>query len=119
MGNGSRQISRADDEPFAKEECKPVELALPVLNNMHRNFFYQGRDTQGGDIKDSWGPFGLTRRETEVADLLCQGMSIKTVSSVLFISVSTVYQHLANIYKKTNVSSQHELVALLLKSRDI
>ena len=109
-------LNRATDDPFKPAECAALELALPVLNNMHRNFFYRGRDSQGGDLRDSWGAYGLTPRETEICDLLCQGMAVKTISSVLFISASTTYKHLAHIYQKVGVGSQHELVSKLLGS---
>ncbi len=46
----------------------------------------------------------LTKRETEVLDLLCKGKSYKVIADELFISPDTVRYHLKNIYKKLQVS---------------
>ena len=56
----------------------------------------------------------LTKREQEVVELLCRGLSPAHVSKTLKISVSTAYKHIAHIYKKLNVSSQQELLVKVL-----
>lgn len=61
-------------------------------------------------IKDE---FGLTDRETELCTLICEGKSNPDIASELFISENTVKTHIYNLFKKTNVSSRMELVALI------
>jgi len=100
---------------YSEAECNRLLLALPILNNMHRNFYYQGRDNSVRVPQSSWSEYRLTKRETEIADLLCQGMSVQNISSALFIAVTTTYKHIANIYEKVGVSSQQELLVKLLK----
>lgn len=60
--------------------------------------------------------FRLTDRETEVCQLVCQGLSAQEAAGSLSISVHTLNRHLANIYKKTNVGSR---IALMRKLKDV
>ena len=55
----------------------------------------------------------LSKREEEVANLLCMGKSNKQIADVLSISDRTVEFHLKNIYKKIEVSSRVELILKL------
>jgi len=52
----------------------------------------------------------LTRAETNVADLTCQGLKNKEIAKKLYISESTVKTHLNNIYKKLNVRNRAQLI---------
>ncbi len=103
-------LDRTRDEPFSEIECKRLKLALPVLNNMYRNFYYQGTDSDSHKMQSSWSEYNFTKRETEIANLLCQGMSIQNISLALYIAKTTTYKHIAHIYEKVGVSSQQELL---------
>jgi DNA-binding NarL/FixJ family response regulator len=52
----------------------------------------------------------LTKREEQVVDLACQGLSNKQISGELNLSAHTVKNHLFRIYEKLRVSSRVELV---------
>ena len=52
---------------------------------------------------------GLTDKECEVADMLLEGLSLKEISTRLFISENTAKTHRSSIYKKMQVSSKEEL----------
>lgn len=114
-------LDRTRNEPFSMQEQNRLGLALPILNNIHRNFFYHGVDSRSSrDIPQSaWNQFGLTAREEEISNLLCQGMTAQNISSALYIAITTTYKHIANIFKKTGVSSQQELIVKLLSSRSL
>ena len=86
---------------------------------MYRNFYYQGTDNSAHMTQSSWNEYGFTKRETEIAELLCQGMTIQNISSALYIAVTTTYKHIAHIYEKTGVSSQQELLVKMLNRRSI
>ena len=51
-------------------------------------------------------PGGLSDREVEVLRLLARGMTMKTISERLFISVSTVHAHVAHLYEKSGVTTR-------------
>lgn len=57
----------------------------------------------------------LTLRETEVLNLISQGLDSKTISERLFISVNTVYNHRQNILIKTRAENTTQ--ALLYAKR--
>lgn len=58
--------------------------------------------------------FNLTRSEAKIARLLAQGRRTEDVSSELGISLATVSFHLRNLFQKTGVARQSDLVALVL-----
>jgi DNA-binding CsgD family transcriptional regulator len=58
--------------------------------------------------------FHITFREQEIITLISEGLTSKEISSRLSISVSTVNNHIANIYQKTQVSSRIDLLNLLM-----
>lgn len=55
----------------------------------------------------------LTPREIDVATLVLQGHSIKTVAKLLYISDGTVQTHMKNLYRKLGLHSKQELVDLV------
>lgn len=56
-------------------------------------------------------PETLSNRERQVFDLLLQGKSNLDIGKALFISLSTVKTHVANIFQKCEVRSRYELLA--------
>jgi len=57
----------------------------------------------------------LTAREKEVVNELLKGLTYKEIGNVLAISVTTVNDHLKNIYQKMGVRTKSELIAKILK----
>jgi LuxR family maltose regulon positive regulatory protein len=53
----------------------------------------------------------LTERETEVLALIAEGLSNREIAQRLFISLSTVKRHNANIYGKLAVNNRTRAVA--------
>ncbi len=51
-------------------------------------------------------PAGLTKRETEVLDLLAHGLQTKQVAKTLGISIKTADRHIQNAYGKIGVSTR-------------
>ena len=52
----------------------------------------------------------LTPKERELAKLLCDGLSNKTIAGILGVSVYTVNTHLRNLYTKLKISTRAELI---------
>lgn len=57
--------------------------------------------------------YGLTARESEVFHLLAQGLNRLAIARELVISDDTVRTHMRNIYRKLDVHSQQQLIALV------
>lgn len=58
--------------------------------------------------------FGLTRAEARVARLLAQGLRPEAVADELHVSAATINFHLRNLFQKTGVTRQSDLVAQVL-----
>jgi DNA-binding NarL/FixJ family response regulator len=56
----------------------------------------------------------LTRQETEIVRLTCNGFKNKEIAKTLLISIFTVYNHKRKIYKKLNVRNENELIRVAL-----
>jgi DNA-binding NarL/FixJ family response regulator len=61
--------------------------------------------------------YSLTERETEIAQLVLHGLSTKEIASTLFVSPSTVQQHLQVIFGKVGVRSRRELVSQVFEQQ--
>lgn len=57
--------------------------------------------------------YGLTAKEAEVANRLCEGKAIEDIAKQMNIGYETARTHLRRIFNKTGVSRQAELVLLL------
>lgn len=55
----------------------------------------------------------LSRREIEVVRMLLLGDRVPVIAQHLFVSQSTVRNHLSSVFRKVRVSSQQELIVLL------
>lgn len=62
--------------------------------------------------------YSLTRRETEILELLVRGRSINYIKDQFVVSTSTVKTHVYNIYCKIGVHSRQDLIDLFEKSRE-
>ncbi|HKM02079.1 MAG TPA: helix-turn-helix transcriptional regulator [Sedimentibacter sp.] len=58
----------------------------------------------------------LSEREKQVASLLLQGKTYKTIAGELFISENTVKYYVKNIYSKFNIQSRAELIDMVKTS---
>lgn len=61
-------------------------------------------------------PFGLTRREAEVAELLTDGLTDSEIAERLVISRRTAEHHVAAVLVKVGVDSRRDLAAALSES---
>ncbi len=63
--------------------------------------------------------YALTRRETEITQLIIQGKSNAMIAGELFISETTVKKHVSNIFDKTGVSRREELIVRVREDETI
>ncbi|MDX9906508.1 MAG: response regulator transcription factor [Bacteroidales bacterium] len=59
----------------------------------------------------------LTRREKEILQLICDGLSNKEIADKLFISERTVVGHKSNLLAKTNCKSSVGLLSYAIRNR--
>lgn len=114
IGRVTFALDRVRDVKYSAAELYNLQIVLPQLNNLYKNFHYQ--DTR--QISNSpvpWEETKLTPREIDVAKLLCQGVTPANIGKTLFITLPTVYKHIAHIYEKLHVSSRQELLVRLLR----
>lgn len=52
----------------------------------------------------------LTKRETEIVELLSAGLLYKEIADKIFISIDTVKKHVGNIYRKLHVNNKVEAI---------
>ena len=54
----------------------------------------------------------LTRREWEVLDMICAGMSTREIAGALVVAEDTVYGHVKHMMRKLGVKSRAEAVSV-------
>ena len=86
-------------------------IALKTLNLLRSPLPLQSDDTDEA-VK-------LTGRETGVLEQLSKGLPYTSIAENLCVSPSTVRRHIENIYKKLQVHSKTEAIALAKKNRMI
>ena len=59
--------------------------------------------------------YGLTKRESEVLQVVSEGFSNREIAERLFISEETVKSHLKSTYRKLSVSDRAEAIALAIR----
>ncbi len=60
----------------------------------------------------------LSERESQVASLLLQGKTYRTIAGELYISENTVKYYVKNIYSKFGIQSRAELINIIQKKED-
>ncbi len=72
--------------------------------------FTKEKESQGEEIN-------FTRREKEILQLLCEGLSNKEIADALFVSERTVLGHKTNLLNKTNTKNSLSLMAYAIKNK--
>lgn len=71
------------------------------------------------EYRERFGKHGFTKREFQIAIMLCEDLSRDEIADKLFISEDTVSTHLYNIFKKLGIKHSHGLVAYLSNNKII
>jgi DNA-binding NarL/FixJ family response regulator len=61
-------------------------------------------------------PGKITRRESEVLRLVCEGLTNRQIAERLFVSEHTIHRHVTNILRKLDVSSRAAAAAYAVRS---
>jgi len=57
--------------------------------------------------------YQLSKREWQIVEMICEGLTNGQISDTLFISLQTVKDHVYRIYKKTGVKNRVQLVNMI------
>ncbi|MBP1750671.1 MAG: hypothetical protein H6Q52_3210 [Deltaproteobacteria bacterium] len=90
----------------------PVSLGMRIINvTGGRRWLLISTETEQdrSACQQRLKEFGLTRRELQVVDLICQGLSNGEIADRLCISEYTVENHLRSIYPKMDVRNRTAL----------
>ena len=90
----------------------PIMERAEYVNDWGRD---SGNIEVGGNRFAMFKPYGLSKREAEVCDLLLQGYTLRQTSAILSIGYSTVNTYCTSAYRKLKINSRTEL---LLKFKD-
>ena len=73
----------------------------------------------GGESRAAWSAdtLELTPREEEVVSRLLRGQRVATMAKEMYLSPTTIRNHLTAVFRKAGVHSQHELIELLGRPR--
>lgn len=91
-------------------------LAPVVFLNLYLQRYYVRQvedDSFEGKLGAVIEKYGISRRETEIIELICKGMSNQEISDSLFISLQTVKDHVHRIFTKTGVKNRVQLTNLV------
>lgn len=98
---------------FTNEEIRILRL---LSTHLDARFAKSLKDTDATPAKAQIAKFTkeycLTARETEVLQFVLKNYDNRELADALCISENTLKKHLQNMYKKTNVSSRIQLIAL-------
>jgi len=78
----------------------------PMSANIARKLVTVFREKESSEIPVE----ALSKRETEILQLLSKGLLYKEIADQLSISVSTVRQHIHKIYEKLHVQNRTEAI---------
>jgi len=93
---------------FATEETPELHRQLAILGNI----VFGGVD----QLRSAGAPRAFSRRQWEVLTHLVRGERVEEIAAALYLSPSTVRNHLTAIYKKFGVHSQAGLMAKLFET---
>lgn len=86
------------------DEC--LDGGMPVSSRIARYLFERCREGAPPE------QLGLTKREHDVLDGLARGMTYAETAALLGLGLGTVQTHIKNIYRKLDVSTKEEALAL-------
>lgn len=108
---------------YVTKSCRDHEIykALEACRNKEKYYCSKILDiiidkTFGDAQEESEFQSALTTREKEIVQLIASGKMAKEISSILNISVHTIYTHRKNVMKKLNISSPVELITYAINN---
>jgi len=107
--SGKEELATALDTVITGENYFSQKILHNILVNLN-NSKSVNKPTGPQDIK-------LTKRETEILTLICQGLSNAEISDKLCLSLRTIEGHKSNLFSKTGVKNSVSLVMFSMKNK--
>jgi DNA-binding CsgD family transcriptional regulator len=103
-----------ESDPASGSPVYGAVLSKPLGSFMESmQYEFRRRDVNTfADLTRDRGSYGLSPRDRDIAALLVQGQSAKSIASALIISPWTVQDHIKAIYRKTGVGARSDLASL-------
>ena len=106
---------------LARDTTPATESDLPRVARLERHLRIIADEVEAsgvlvGGVTASAAPHfpGLTKRQSEILSRLIRGERVRTIAACLYISESTVRNHLAAIFERFGVHSQAELLDVVV-----
>jgi DNA-binding NarL/FixJ family response regulator len=99
----------AGADAFISKAAQPDDIASALRQVLNQRLIMGPRRPQVAENGTRRAArAGLTRRETEILELVSKGYSNNHIASLLWVAEQTVKFHLSNIYRKLGVSNRTE-----------
>ena len=106
-----RSLARAIVGALRGEAAIPRSMAMRLVEQMREE------SSSGEHMRPVGGP--LTARQWQVLDLLCEGRTTEEIAAALTVSSETVRSHVKGIFRRLNVRSREEAVAVACRLRGL
>ncbi|HUF97491.1 MAG TPA: LuxR C-terminal-related transcriptional regulator [Ilumatobacter sp.] len=128
VGRDSNTESRVvgdDEHVFVLSANVNAKSMVDKITRLERHIRRIGAEVHAADLEVTAGPtvdpgvaevlnsLALTARQRDIVERLAQGQRVPSIATALFISRSTVRNHLAQVYRLVGVHSQDELLNAL------
>jgi DNA-binding CsgD family transcriptional regulator len=104
--------SRSGPE-FSERDGRVIEILSGHLGNFFKMLEHASASGNPSHQEIRFNIPRLSRRESEVAQLLCNGCSAPEIATKLFLSARTVETHIFHIYAKLGVKTKREAVSMI------
>lgn len=108
--SGKQELERAIYDVFDGLNFFSAELLRNIISSI---------STQNEKQNDKSSPVELSKREMEVLQLICSGLSNAEIADKLNVSVKTIDTHRLNLIAKTNTKNTVSLVMYAIKNKYI
>ena len=112
-GAGTMTPSDREVAPTERVVAPPILQPTPVPLSSYGAGGDTYRDRFSKQMAAVREHFGLSARETEVAELIARGNTVAHIAEVLFVSENTVRTHSKRIYTKLDIHKRQELIELV------
>lgn len=96
---------------------KAIQTILNGGNYFSEELFKFFARQMGKEKKKEEPELEFTRREKEILQLICEGLSNKEIADALFISERTVVGHKSNLLAKTDCKNSMSLMSFAIKNK--